>query len=479
MHKTRRRRDDIILRTLTYIFMTIAVIALALVCLFIVLGYSIDKKTGSPRQGGLIQFRSFPEGATVNLDSQMQSFKTPGKATTDAAQHSVTMSKTNYRLWDKSFKLQRGELLWLNARLVPNSVSTTEVMQFDALSQVTISPDKKWIAAIEKPGEPSLKIIDIRDEKKPKVATLKIPVSAMNAVTPSDVFEVFEWDFGNRYLLVKHLSGATTEWLRLDRSDETKAENLTSKFKLNFSEVHFNGKSGENFYTLSDGNLKRLSFEKPLLGVAVAQNVKQFSVYGDSKLALITQKNNQQVVSVYKDDDTSPKTVASFAQAAPLAKVAITSFFGEDYVAVSHAGEAKLIKQPFDDKPLTVKKFKLAPEIAWLYFSPNGQFLIAQTGVTVKTYNLERDQLTQFNIPGSGQYTRPDHLEWLDDFHFWCDTGGALQMFEFDGSNAEVINSVTPGYDVSLSNNGKRLFSIGVNATTKKPVLQSSVMVVE
>lgn len=479
MHKTRRRRDDIILRTFTYIFMTIAVIALALVCLLIVLGYSINKKTGSPQQGGLIQFRSVPEGASVAIDGQTQSFKTPGKSTIEAAGHSVNITKKDYRSWNKSFKLQRGELLWLNARLVPNSVTTTEVAQFDALSQVVASPDKKWIAVVEKPNEPVLKIVDIKDEKNPKITTLKIPAVATKPITPADAFEVFEWDFGSRYLLIKHISGTTIEWIRVDRSDEANTENLSSRFKLSFSEIHFNGNSGKSFYTLSDGSLKKFSLDRSSLDGLIAQNVKQFSVYGDNKLALISQKNNQQIASVYKDGEKSLTTIATFEQALPVANVAITTFFGDDYVAVAHAGEAKLIKRPFDDKPVTVKKFQLSPDITWLYFSPNGQFLVGQTGSAVNTYNLERDQITQFAIPGTGAYDRSEHLEWLDDFHFWSDRGGTLQMFEFDGTNAEVINNVTAGYDVSLSDNGKRLFSVSTNAATKKPVLQSSVMVVE
>ncbi len=479
MHKARRRRDDIILRTLTYILMTIAVVFLALLCLFIVLGYSIDKKTGHAEQGGLIQFRSFPDNAAISLDGNPQSFNSPGKTTADATQHAVSMTKKDYRGWSKSFTLGRGELLWLNARLVPNSITTNEAIQFDSLAQAVASPDKKWIAVVEKANVPMLKIIDIRDEKNPKVVSLKIPAELLKATAPTDSFVVTEWDFGSRYVLVKHVSATGVEWLRLDRSDETNGQNLSSRFKLAFSELHFRGNSGENFYGLSAGELRKLTLSNTSPPALIAQNVTEFSLYGDSKIALVMLKNNQQLAAVYRDGDKSPTVFETIPKVEPAAHVALTSFFGDDYAAVSEGVEAKLVIQPFNSKPKTIAKLPLAQGVAWLFFSPNGQFLMAQNGLNVANYNLERDLATQFVIPGDGSYTRPTHLAWLDDFHLWSDVGGTLRMFEFDGTNPEVINNVVPGHDMTLSDNGKRLFSIGTNTTTKKPVLQSSVMVVE
>lgn len=465
------------MRTLTYLLMTTAVIFLALVCLFVVLGYSIDQKTGSPRQGGLVQFRSFPDGATVNIDGRPQSFTTPNKSTIDADAHSVNMNKKDYRAWNKHFTLKKGELLWLNARLVPNSITTDEIEQFDTLAQAVPSPDKKWIAAVETPNLAELKIIDIRDEKNPKSSTLKFPTDLVKPLSPTDTFEIAEWDFGSRYLLVKHISGASVEWLRLDRSSETNTKNLTDEFKLNLAQIHFRGNSGANFYGISGGELRKLQLDQ-VVPDPIAENVSEFSLYGDNKLALMTLKNNQQVAQVYKDGDKAPTEVETLP-AQPTAHVALTSFFGDDYAAVSQAGVARLTKQPFDIKPTMTATLRLQPDITWLYFSPNGQFLVAQTGQSVASYNLERDQTTGFTIPGTGPYTRSGPLQWLDDFHFWSDMGGTLRMFEFDGTNPEVINNVTPGQNVTLSNNGKRLFSVGTNTTNKKPILQSSVMVIE
>jgi hypothetical protein len=458
--------------------MTIMVIALALLCLFIVLGYSIDKN-GQAEQGGLIQFRSFPDNASVSIDGKTQGFNTPGKSTADATQHSVNIFKKDYRNWSKSFSLGRGELLWLNARLLPNSITTTETEQFESVSQMIASPDKKWIAVLEKANEPNLKIIDLRDEKQPKMTAVTIPASIIKTLSPTDSFVISEWDFGSRFLLVKHVSGGTTQWLRLDRTNEANVENISAHFKLHFDKLHFIGTSGDNYYGLGAGTLRRLSLSQADPPVVISQNVSEFSLYGDNKIALVSQKNNQQIAQVYRNGDKSPTVVETFPELQPAVHAAITSFFGDDYAAISQGGDAKLIKQPFNSHPTTITKIHQVPEIIWLYFSPNGQFLMTQNGVDVSGYNLERDLPISFTIPGQEPYARTEPLQWLDDFHFWSDMGGTLRMFEFDGTNPEVIGNVTAGHDVTLSDNGKRLFSIGVNATTNKPVLQSSVMVVE
>ncbi len=477
MHNQKNRRKEIFWRTVIYLVMTMAVFVLAGLSLFLVLGYNLDNK-GRAEQGGLIQYRSFPDGASVRLDGILQSANTPSKSTANAGRHNVSFERKDYRSWNKDVTLNRGELLWLNALLVPKSITTNEVHQFDGVSSFVASPDKKWIAVIEKANEPSLKIIDIRDEKKPRISTLKIPDEITKTATPEDIFTIAEWDFGSRYLLVKHTSGQSTEWLRLDRSDESNAENISRNLKLSISEAHFAGTSGNLFFALSDATLRKLNIDQNTSSTPISEDVKEFQLYKDNRIALVSVKDDEQVVSVYKDGDKRPTEVTRFKGVEPSVDVALSSYFEDDYIAYSRGDEAHIIKNPFDS-PRSVATVKLDPAISWLYFSNNGQFLIAQYGSKLISYDLERNLSSLFSIPGDPVYTGTKHLEWLDDFHLWSDSGGTLSIFEFDGTNGEVIGNITQGFDVTLSNNGKRLFSLGVNESTKKPVLQSSVMVLE
>ena len=478
MHNPKSRQRDLAKRTLTYALMTLSVIGLVVVSLFLVLGYSVDND-GQPEQGGLVQFRSFPTGATVRIDGAKQTFVTNGKKNTSAGYHNVTMELKQYRSWAKNFDLGRGELLWLNALLIPNKITTNEVQQFDQLGNMKVSPDKKWITFVEKSNEPKLMIMDISDEKKPRTTTLAIPEIVAKQSTPGDNFKVVEWDFGSRYMLVQHTSGDKTEWLRLDRSDATNSRNVSVLKNLSISDAHFVGNSGNILYVLAGGNIQKLDISKTDEQLkTVASNVTQFELYKDNTIAFVQTLNGKQIIGYYNDADTKPREIKSFKADQPNVHTTINNYFNDDYQAISHGTTVNVVKDPKDEKQ-KFASFELASGVQWLYFANSGRFVVAQNGSNLSVYDLERKQNFVFTIPGNPPYKSEHHLKWLDDFHLVSDAGGTLHIFEYDGTNIEVIGKVSEGYDISLSNNGKRLFDIAPNTVTGKPALQSSVMVIE
>src|SRR5687767_1631392 len=128
----------------TYGVMTMAVAIISAVCIFLVLGYRFDFKNGDVEQGALLQFRSFPSGATINLNNETLSFVTPGKRNVDVGNHTVTMKLRGYHEWQKQFTVKASELRWLNyARLVPETLTTTNLKEFPAVAGMLPSPDKK------------------------------------------------------------------------------------------------------------------------------------------------------------------------------------------------------------------------------------------------------------------------------------------------------------------------------------------------
>lgn len=478
MHDSKQRRRDLTKRTLTYLTMTLSVLFLVVVCVFIILGYSVDGG-GQPEQGGLLQFRSFPTGATVSIDGAKQNFTTNGKKNASFGHHSVNMSLAKYRDWTKNFDLGRGELLWLNALLVPERITTSEIQPFDNLSNIKVSPDKKWIAVVEKPFEAKLKLIDIRDEKNPKTTELLIPETIAKSTGPSDVFKIVEWDLGSRYILVAHTTGDKTEWLRLDRSDSANGRNISTLKNSTISDAHFIGTSGNLFYTLSAGLIHKIDLGSTDAPKVIAENVRSFQLYKDDRIAYISALPSQQSVNYYNGTQSKAYLVKNFKPDQTNVQSAVSSYFNDDYQAVSYGTTIEVVKNPLSGNQQVVAKFNQASGVQWLYFSNNGRFVVAQNGSNLSVYDLERKQNFVFTIPSNPQYTLDHHLKWLDDFHFISDVGGILTLFEFDGDNIETIGNVTQGYDITLSDNGKRLFYIGTNSVTGKLALQSSVMVVE
>jgi hypothetical protein len=478
MHNPKQRQRDLAKRTATYLAMTLSVIVLVAVSLFLVLGYSVDKE-GQAEQGGLVQFRSFPTGASVSIDGAKQSFTTNNKKNMSSGYHNVTMELKQYRGWGKNFDLGSGELLWLNALLIPKHITTNEVQAFDQLSSMKIAPDKNWIALIERPNEPKVKIVDLRDEDKPKSTELVIPEIVAKSNGPDDVFKVVEWDFGSKYILVTHTSGSKTEWLRLDRNDPANARNVSVLKNIPITDAHFVGGSGNVLYVLTDGFVRKVDLSKANEPVKnVAEGVREFELYKDDRVGYVANKPAGQVVGFYDEATSKAREVKTFKPDQANVHTSISNYFNDDYQAISYGTTVEVIKDPLSSKNVFAK-FELAAGVQWLYFSNNGRFVVAQNGSNLSVYDLERRQNFVFTIPDNPAYKSDHHLKWLDDFHFVSDAGGVLTIFEYDGTNIETIGSVAEGFDISLSDNGKRLFDIGINSGTGKPVLQSSVMVVE
>jgi len=57
-------------------------------------------------------------------------------------------------------------------------------------------------------------------------------------------------------------------------------------------------------------------------------------------------------------------------------------------------------------------------------------------------------------------------LKWLDDAYVWAVYDGHLSIREFDGANTHVIMSMEPGFDATLSQNGKYLYGISKTGDT-------------
>lgn len=170
------------------------------------------------------------------------------------------------------------------------------------------------------------------------------------------------------------------------------------------------------------------------------------------------------------------RTVRTLQNAQPTAKVISGSYFGDDYVAYSNGSEVEIIKNPQDSKKVFAS-FILKSPVQWLQLSDNGRFIVAQHANELATYDLEYNKTQHITLEANKTPTKP--VGWLDGYHLWDAYSGRISMIDFDGTNRQVITDALLGYDVTLSSNGKRLFSIGQNKTTKKPVFQSSQMVIE
>lgn len=474
-HISKRRKRA--LRFFSYGMMTFAVIVISVICLLLLLGYRFDGKSGTLEQGGLLQFRSFPSGATIELDGQVLGFKSPGKFNVDSGDHTVVMKLDNYQEWRKTVFVQPGELKWLNyARFIPNNLTSTSIAAFGSMADALPSPDRKWYALLTDAAAPTITLYDIRRPSEPTVATLQIPAEAVTQVAGQPHrYSLQEWDFGGRYILVRHQVGETVEYIRVDRTVANGGVNITRTFNIGLSQLHFSGTSGNVFYGLTGSDIRKVDLGDKTISQPLTSGVTSFQLYGSDVIAYVADRQASRVAGVIVDGDDV--TVRTYTQEQPV-MVGVTSYFDHVYLAVAHGANVEVVKDPEQSTPTATEPhaaFVAQSVPAWMRLSSSGRFVTLGRGVNYTTHDLETKET--FTAAFDGQRTdeaRP--LQWIDDYYLAADTNGIISIGEFDGANRhELVRAVT-GFAVTLSQDGEYLFSIGRSDSGTTYMLQSTKM---
>ena len=457
--------------------MTTAVALISTICIFLVLGYRLDLRNGDVEQGALLQFRSFPSGATINLDRDTLSFVTPGKRGVDAGEHTVTMQLDGYKTWQKTINVKASELRWLNyARLVPETIRTTATKEFPAISDAVPSPDKKWFLIQPVADKPEFTLVDLRDDEKPVFSQLVLPPASYTQKDEQPhQFSLEEWDFGARYVLIKHVTGDVTEYLRIDRTDIDNTVNVSSKLGINISDIHFSGTSGSVFYALENGSVRRLDSGAGTISQPLVKDVESFDLYKTSTISYV-KKPIENKIGVGVVVDGKSVRVATFDSTMAV-HVDISEYFNDYYLAIGRGTSVQIYKDPETAKRKKLVSFATASAINWLRFNNSGRFVATGTGSQFTNYDLETSQKAEVNLPGNA----PDPakpLQWLDDYYLVSTADNDLRLTEFDGANQHVITAALPGFPVTLSDNGKLLYSLG-KTQSGAFVLQASQMTLD
>lgn len=458
----------------TYGVMTTAVALISAVCIFLVLGFRFDFKSGEVEQGALLQFRSFPSGASINLDGENLSFVTPGKRNVDVGAHSISMKLAGYEKWQKQFSVKASELRWLNyGRLVPENLRTSTAKEFPTLSDSLPAPDRKWILVLPATDKPEFTLVDIRNETEPAFSQLKLPASSYTLHEgQAHTFSIVEWDFGSRYILVKHVAGATTEYLRVDRTDPDETINISRQLGVVPETIHFSGTGGTIYYALEKGVVRKLDTGAGTISEPVVKDVAAFKIFKTNTLAYVKQAIEGKVGVGVVVSGQATRT-ATYDATQPI-YIDINEYFNDYYLAIGRGTTIEVYKDPESSSRSKVATQSTASAINWLRVSNNGRFVVAGTGSQFTTYDLETSEKFNVNLPGTAvDPAKP--LQWLDDYYLVSAADNDLRITEFDGANQHVIASGLPGVAVTLNENGRLLYSFTKNQAGAY-VLQSTKM---
>lgn len=470
MYHPPSKKKALAARVLTYTLMTVSVITLVTVSLLYTLGYRFDTKDKQLELSGLIQFATTPAGATVEIDGVRHDQVTPTKETVRAGSHEFVMWREGYETWRKTISVESGVLTWLNyARLVPKTRTAESVASISSLAQTLASPDKRFMAAVPDASKPVVTFYNLTADTISETSLSLAADNYSEAATPQVVhrFELDEWDQGGRYLLVKHSYGDKLEWLVIDRQDGKMVSNITRTFDVAITKAVFADNSATLLYAMVDGSLRKINLNQATISAPLVNGISDFEAYANviGYVQVADPVSGQRHVGLIKDGEEPVAIYTSSSAAQVPVHIGLSHYFNKDYVVVSDGAQVKVLSGTFPasqterSRLKTTSTFVFSSDVAWLQLSPAGRFIIVQNAASYASYDLERKELSPVAILAGT--TPPRQVDWLDDYYVWSDRSDTLTMREFDGANQHAINQVATGFDATLSQNGRWLYSIG------------------
>jgi hypothetical protein len=362
-------------------------------------------------------------------------------------------------------------LNWLDyVRLVPKDLPSETVISYKSVAGEMAAPNDKTMLIQEKANEPTFQVVDIRSQDV-KSTTITLPTSLYSEATTdgtTHTFSMMRWDSGGRYMLLKHTYGDKSEWIVLDTQSVSSSINVSTLLNMSVADLHFAGTNGTALYGLTtDGILRKLDLSAATISRGLISNVNSFDVYDNNIITYVgldPSDTTHQVVGLYRDGDASPHVLTTEDSPANPLSIATTRFFADDYVAIADGLKVTVLKGSYPasaDDSTSLKQFgsfTVSAPVDRLSFSPEGDYLVAQSGLNFISYELEYQRQTSAEVTTSESTSHV--LRWLDPAYLWATYDGHVSIREFDGTNVHVINTSEPGFDASLSPNGSYLYTV-------------------
>lgn len=473
MFRRQTKKQMLIRRIIVSIVMVVAVLVIVTGAILFILGYRLDGDKGRLEQGALVQLETTPSGAFVSIDGKVLSARTSTKQSVIAGLHSFIVTRDGYEPWAKSLTLKAGTLTWLDyIRLVPKNLKTEKVATYATIVGEKASPDLRSLIVQEKAEVPTFKLVDLRSQDI-KTTSLTLSTDDYSEAATEGVAHSFvlgDWDTGGRYVLLTHNFGDKSERIVMDTENIGASVNISQLLSISLTDVKFAGTNGSILYGLAtDGVIRKLDLSAGTISRALVTNVKKFDMFETNIITYvgIDPKNSaHQVAGVYREGDAAPHVLRVVKTLDTPLYIDATRYFSDDYVAIAEGVKVTVLKGRYPSSSSeessslkSLAEFTASAPVDQLQFSREGDFLVARSGLASIAYEIEYQRQTASTLATSE--TTAKQLNWLDNAYLWTIYDGHLAIREFDGTNVHVINAAEPGFDVTLSQNGRYLYSIG------------------
>ena len=444
-----------------YVLMAIAVVLAATLLLDQAQGFGL--KDGKVIQKGLVFVRSSPGSADVELNGRRID-TTEARLEPEAGAYTLKLTRDGYHDWQRALTVEGGSVQHVSYPwLIPRQLASPVIANYETLPALaTQSPDRRWLI-VQQPGQ--LATFDVYDAKDPEQTALQKKPVALPAgifgIQPGQAsrLEVEDWSNDNKHLLLRHISGDQSEYLLFARDTPATSVNLTRTFGLTPGLVLTLQDKKHDQYFIHDPvtkTLSTLSLSDPQ-SVPMLTGVLAYETYGTDTVLYVTPSAEQPGKVQLRLYENRRQYAVRTMEPSPQYLLAMSRYDRswllmagspvEDRVYVYRDAGSALADSP-ERAPVPVAVLKVADPTD-ISFSANSQLLMAQraapgaAGVDIAVYDAEYDRSHTYRIERALDAPQ-SKVSWLDSHHLHYVSSGRSLVFDYDGTNTQVLGAQDP-----------------------------------
>ncbi len=434
----------------SYGLVSMIVLLSATMLFFMVNGLNLSR-SGEVIYKGLIFLSSAPGGADVYVDGVSVKKQTNTRLNIPEGSYELQLQRPGYRTWQRHVVVRGGTLVRYDYPVLFPETLTTETVATYKNTQPglgSVSIDHRWLL-IQR--DASTATFDLYDTTRPTIApiTQTLPPS-LYAAGGTQRWQEVAWADDNRHLILKHSYGlkGSVEFVLYDSKAPQDSVNLSQLFESSPSDVRLVNSKYDSYYLYSKSTeiLQTASLTSPT-PQKLLDGVLSYDTYQRDYVLYVTKTtggdgHSTAVLRLRKADQTY--TVSQLPDGTSYS-VALTTFSGDTYVAAAAKNQpsVSVYKNPIEQastdvsavSPLTTIRLS---QPSYLSFSPGGQLLFAQSGQDFVSYNLRYK--TQYRYSKSPPVDAGQaHATWMDGAHLQYVSNGQLYVFDYDGTNPQIL----------------------------------------
>lgn len=467
-----------------YLLVGIAIGLAALILIFLSYGYSLDRKTGSVIQNGIVFVASKPADAEIFINGEKYKDNTDARLVLPSAQYKLEIRKNGYRTWQRDFYLSGGEIQrFIYPFLFPTTLSTSDVDTFTAApSMASQSPDRRWLIVQSTARDTSFSLYDLNQDA-PVAQSLGLPKNLATAGT-TDV-KIVEWANDNKHILLKLTHKKGVEFIILDRETPAKSLNITSTTKKAADTVTLRDKKFDAWYmhVADKRQLFVASVDTPTPKLLI-KDVADYKSYGTDIIMYATEtKASKGKARIVIWDDGRADVLREVAKSKKYL-LDVTRFDNRWYFVAGTASDGKIYvyrdpfeairaKTPAQLVPATIMRLDNPTNVS---FSQNTRFVAAQAGGTFAVYDAEAELAYRYDT--SLGFVDGQKAVWMDGHRLSAVVDGKVVVFDYDGINMQTLTDASTSTLPYFTNNYETLYTVAPKAKSTEANLRRSSLLV-